>query len=153
MADVPAENVIHLGRYVKASMYKNFGAGERGGTHMNMLPLNGNHYHDCNVYFWCTLKQFQGLEGFIYDHLKDVPNMEIYRKANVPVNYHYSDANGLMPLQLVAKIHYVFSDSAIENETVNGNDANIRDSGDRKHMDRISMHTNNVLQPGNSFTQ
>lgn len=79
-----------------------------------------------------NINELLGSDQLIFDRLKDVPNMNIYRKAKVPPEYHYSNADGIMPLQMEAKIHYRFSETDKQDEAMNGVKMQVR-GRDRKY--------------------
>ena len=54
----------------------------------------------------------------IYKRLKPVPHLLVYKKEEIPEEYHYRSANGILPLELYTDIHWTAAEAsdALNNE-------------------------------------
>lgn len=49
---------------------------------------------------------FVGMEDIIYNAVKNASHLTVYKKEDIPLDYHYANTSGVMPLQFVADIHW-----------------------------------------------
>ncbi|XP_074662587.1 ectonucleotide pyrophosphatase/phosphodiesterase family member 5-like isoform X2 [Tubulanus polymorphus] len=79
MADISAKKIIELDKHVHPSLYTHYSYG----VMWNIIPKPGK-------------------EAEIFDKLKNIEHIKVYRRKDIPASYHYRNNRRIMPILILA---------------------------------------------------